>query len=160
MAAEEEALTPGTPLRFFVVNVFIHRSGKEISSQNPQERRYYVSNLVAVPDSIPSYSLAKVADKYFEEQVVTPLKRQGLEASYYDSDLEINGGAVYALNTEADAKECRDKALESCHTRGGNIYEFTWSFEANASANPKLIFRDKEQPSYDGPAKPKPSKQH
>ena len=45
---------------FYVeVEATLYRKGIEISSDNPSERRWYFSNVVVMPDDVPSYSLAK-----------------------------------------------------------------------------------------------------
>ena len=151
----DDEVKPGTNLRFVVIETFVEKVGVPVSSENRQEHRWYISELVGIPDLTQSRQLAKQADDYFTSQVVKSLKDKGLKLKYYDSDVKINGGAVYALETETDAKDCYNNALESCKTKGGNVYSFVWSLQGGA-ANPKLIHRDKEQPLYEGSTKKKP----
>src|SRR6185436_12537726 len=41
------------------VETKVYRKGVEISGENPEERRWYFSNVVEEPEDVPSYSLVK-----------------------------------------------------------------------------------------------------
>ena len=46
----------------------------------------------------------------------------------------------------------RQKDVESRKEQGGNIYSFIFTFEpakGEATSQPRLIYRDKQQPSYE-----------
>ena len=44
---------------FVEIETKVYRKGVEISSENPEERRWYFSNIIVQPMDIPSYSLIK-----------------------------------------------------------------------------------------------------
>lgn len=144
----------GSQKCFVVIETTVQRAGQEVSSKNPQERRWYVSNLVTMPQYYPSYTLKKMADEYFTAQVVNKLKAQGIELNYYDNNVEINDGAVYAMNTDQDVEQARAKAVEDHKNQSGNIFSFDWSFDPAVATVPKLIYRDKGNPLYEAKRKP------
>ena len=50
---------PNTVYLFIEVETKVYRKGVEISSENPEERRWYMSNVVVQPEDVPTYSLIK-----------------------------------------------------------------------------------------------------
>jgi len=145
---------PGSNKKFVVIETQVQRAGQPVSNKNPQIRRWYISNLVAPPDDIPSYSLKKKSDEYFEAQVVAPLKRQGIELICYDNNVELNDGAVYGMNNDQEVEDCRQKAIQGHKEQSGNIFFFNWNFDPAAPADLKLHYRDKSQPLYEVKKKP------
>ena len=131
----------------------VYRKGIEISSENPEERRWYFSNVVVQPEDVPSYSLAKKKIMpYFSHNVMDPFEARGFSLDYGDEDVRICGEtsrANYETREEAEAE--RAKEIEYRKGQGGNIYSFelVWdSTKGEEVSKPKLIYRDKEQPNY------------
>jgi hypothetical protein len=44
---------------FVVIETHVNAKNVETNDQHPEERRWYVSNVAALPESIPSYSAPK-----------------------------------------------------------------------------------------------------
>ncbi|MFN8610551.1 MAG: hypothetical protein U0931_23630 [Vulcanimicrobiota bacterium] len=145
---------PGSLKCFVVIETTVQRAGQEVSSKNPQERRWYISNLVDMPQPYPGYTLRKMADEYFTAQVVNKLKAQGLQLNYYDNNVEINDGAVYAMNSDQDVEQARARAIEDHRNQSGNIFSFDWSFDLTVATQPRLLHRDKSNPLYEVKQKP------
>jgi len=141
---------------FVVVETHVHQKGVEVTGEHPEERRWYVSNVAALPDGIPDYSEKKKAIEYFDANVVNPAEKRGLVVEYYDQDLDINGGSVITIYTRAEAEEMRKKDVEDRKEQGGNIYSFNLtlgSAKGEETSQPRLVYRNKEQPSYEGSMK-------
>jgi hypothetical protein len=145
---------------FVVVETHVHQQAVETSSEHPEERRWYISNVVALPANIPDYSNKKKAGEYFDANVVEPAKTHGILVDYYDSDMQINGGSVIRVDSRAQAEEMRTKDIADRKEQGGNIYSFELVFgpaKGEETSKPKLIYRNKEQPNYEGAKGSKPS---
>jgi hypothetical protein len=144
---------------FYVeIEAKLYRKGVEISSDNPSERRWYFSNVVTMPEDVPSYSLSKKKIMpYFSLNVMDPVESRGIALDYGEQDVRLNGETSVAnYESKAEAEEARTKEIEYRKEQGGNIYSFELSFESakgEETSKPKLIYRDKEQPLYDA-AKP------
>ena len=144
---------------FVVVETHVHQKAVETSSEHPEERRWYISNVVALPDNIPDYSEKKKAGEYFDANVVEPAKTRGILVDYYDDEMQINGGSVIRVDSRAQAEEMRNKDIEDRKGQGGNIYSFELVFgpaKGEETSKPKLIYRNKEQPNYEGAKGSKP----
>jgi hypothetical protein len=142
---------------FVVVETRVHKKDVEIDDEHPEERRWYISNVIALPDNIPSYSAKKKAIEYFDANVVEPAKKNGITLEYYDQEIELNGGSVVAVGSRAEAEEMRNKDAEDRKEQGGNIYSFNFTFgpaKGEETSQPHLIYRNKEQPNYEVPKKP------
>jgi len=119
------------------------------------ERRFYMSNVIAQPESVPTYSLVKqVFIPYFEATIMNPAsEKRGLSIDFSDQDMKLNGetsSANYATKTEAE--EQRNKEIEYRKEQSGNIYSFEIDLKApkgEETSKPKLIYRDKESPNYE-----------
>ena len=74
---------------FVVIETTVTRKGVETSDKNPEERRFYVSNIVEIPQNNKSaYRNAnKSADEYFIKGVVKPMEAKGILHQYYDNDV-------------------------------------------------------------------------
>ena len=96
---------------FVVVETHVHQKGIETDSDHPEERRWYISNVVALPANIADYSAKKKAGEYFDANVVEPAKARGIFVDYYDDEMQINGGSVLAVGTSAQAEEMHNKDL-------------------------------------------------
>ena len=143
---------PETDWFFVVVETHVHDKAVEVSSEHPEERRWYISNVVALPANIPSYSDKKKAVEYFDTNVVAPAEKRGIVVECYDQDLQINGGSVIAVGSREQAEEMRKKDVEDRREQGGNIYSFNFTFgpaKGEETSQPRLIYRDKKQPSYE-----------
>ena len=144
---------------FVVVETHVHQKAVETNSEHPEERRWYISNVVALPDNIPDYSEKKKTGEYFDANVVEPAKTRGILVDYYDEEMQINGGSVIGVGSRAQAEEMRKQNIEDCKEKGGNIYSFEIVFgsaKGEEVSKPKLIYRNKEQPHYEGAKGGKP----
>ena len=142
---------------FFVeVETKVTRKGVETSSENPEERRWYMSTVAVLPEDVPSYSLVKQKIiPYFNRNVMEPLEARGFALDYYDQDVKLSGeNSQVDYATKEEAEEVRNKEIEYRKGQGGNIYSFELDFSSSKgeeTSKPKLIYRDKEQPNYGGP---------
>lgn len=131
----------------------VYRKGVEISSENPEERRWYFSNVVVQPEDIPSYSLVKQkVMPYFSRNVMDPFEARGFSLDYGEQDVKVCGETSRAnYETREEAVAEREKEIEYRKGQSGNIYSFelVWGpAKGEETSKPKLIYRDKEQPSY------------
>ncbi|HXI61627.1 MAG TPA: hypothetical protein VNF70_02915 [Pyrinomonadaceae bacterium] len=144
---------PNTVYLFIEVETKVYRKGVEISSENPEERRWYMSNVVVQPEDVPTYSLIKQkVMPYFSRNVMDPFEARGFSLDYGEQDVRLNGEVSQAnYATRAEAEEQRTKEIEYRKGQSGNIYSFelVWgSAKGEETSKPKLIYRDKEQPNY------------
>ena len=142
-----------TAYLFIEIETKVYRKGVEISSENPEERRWYMSNIVVQPEDVPSYSLIKQkVMPYFSKNVMDPFEARGFSLDYGEQDVRLNGEVSYAnYPTREEAEGQRNKEIEYRKGQGGNIYAFelVWgSTKGEEVSKPKLIYRDKEQPNY------------
>ena len=110
-----------------------------------------------MPENIPDYSAPKKANEYFDSNVVSPAEKRGVVVEYYDQDSQINGGSVLKVESREQAEEMRKKEVEDHKEQGGNIYSFNLVFglaKGEETSQPRLVYRDKAQPSYETPKKP------
>jgi hypothetical protein len=145
---------------FVVVETQAHQKGVEADDDHPEERRWYVSNVVNLPANIPDYSSKKKAGEYFDANVVEPAKTHGILLDYYEDEMGINGGSVLALGSREQAEEMRNKDIADRKEQGGNIYSFELVFgpaKGEETSKPRLIYRDKKQPNYPGVKANQPS---
>ncbi|HVS81627.1 MAG TPA: hypothetical protein VHE60_07815 [Pyrinomonadaceae bacterium] len=155
-SAATAAHKPNTVYLFVEIEAKVYRKGVEISSQNPSERRWYMSNVVVQPMDVPTYSLIKQKIMpYFSRNVMDPFEARGFSLDYGEQDVRLNGEVSRAnYETRAEAEEQRNKEIEYRKNQSGNIYSFELVFEGPAkgeeTSKPKLIYRDKEQPNYAG----------
>jgi hypothetical protein len=139
---------------FVEIETTVHRAGVPTSSENPNERRWYFSNVIVQPEDFPTYSLIrKKFMPYFSRNVMDPAETRGILIDYGEQDVRLNGETSYAnYETRAQADEQRNKELELRKNQSGNIYSFEMDFTApkgEETSKPKLIYRDKEQPNYE-----------
>jgi hypothetical protein len=53
--------------------------GVETSSENPEERRWYISSVIVQPEDVPTYSLVKQKFiPYFSRNVMDPAEKRGI----------------------------------------------------------------------------------
>lgn len=135
------------------VETKVYRKGIEISSANPEERRWYFSNVVEEPEDVPSYSLVKKKFMpYFSRNVMDPFEARGFSLDYGEQDVKVCGETSRAnYETREEAVAEREKEIEYRKGQSGNIYSFelTWGpAKGEETSKPKLIYRDKEQPNY------------
>jgi hypothetical protein len=142
-----------TAYLFVEVETKVYRKGIEISSENPEERRWYFSNVVVQPMDVATYSLIKQKIMpYFSRNVMDPFEAKGFSLDYGEQDVRLNGEvsqANYATREEAEAQ--RTKEIEYRKGQSGNIYSFELVFgeaKGEVTSKPKLVYRDKEQPNY------------
>lgn len=148
------AATNFTAWFFVEVETTVRPKGADADSDDPQERRWYVSNVVVQPDDVPTYSLAgKKIIPYFTKTVTDPAEAKGFIIEYYDNDVRLNGESSFAsYATREEAEEARKKAIDYRKDQSGNIYSFELVFGAakgEETSKPKLIYRDKQQPNYE-----------
>ena len=148
--------TANTVYLFVEVETKVYRKDVRTSSENPNERRWYFSNVIVQPMDVPTYSLIKQRIMpYFSRNVMDPFEARGFALDYGEQDVRLNGESSYAnYETRAQAEEQRNKELEYRKGQSGNIYSFELVFDGPAkgeeSSKAKLIYRDKEQPNYGG----------
>ncbi len=147
--------TANTVYLFVEIETKVYRKDVEISSANPSERRWYFSNVIVQPMDVPTYSLIKQKIMpYFSRNVMDPFEARGFSLDYGEQDVRLNGESSYAnYETRAEAEEQRNKDIEYRKGQSGNIYSFEIDFDnpkGEATSKPKLIYRDKEQPNYEG----------
>ena len=139
---------------FVEIETVVHRAGVETSSENPDERRWYFSNVIVQPENVPTYSLKKqVFIPYFSRNVMDPAEKRGILIDYGEQDVRLNGEvsrANYETREEAEAE--RTKGIEYRKEQSGNIYSFEINFDnpkGEETSKPKLIYRDESQRHYD-----------
>jgi len=143
-------------LMFLVVETRVNAVGKEVSGDNPQERRYYISNLFALPPDERSYTIKKKLLTYFNANVVDPAAKKGVEIDYYDNEMEINGGSVIAVGSKTEAEALLAREANNRKERGGNVYNFIVTLgpaKGEETTKPTLVHRDKEYVHYDATGK-------
>jgi hypothetical protein len=131
----------------------VYRKGVEISSENPEERRWYFSDVVVQPEDVPTYSLVKQKIMpYFSRNVMDPFEARGFSLDYGEQDVRICGETSRAnYETKAEADAARAEEIEYRKGQSGNIYSFelVWGpAKGEETSKPKLIYRDKDQPNY------------
>jgi hypothetical protein len=140
---------------FFVeVETNVCRKGIEISSANPAEQRWYMSTVTVLPEDVPSYSLVKQKIMpYFSRNVMDPFEARGFSLDYGEQDVRLNGeNSQVAYLSKAEAEEVRNREIEYRKNQSGYIYSFELVFgsaKGEETSKPKLIYRDKEQASYE-----------
>jgi len=139
-----------TTYQFIEVETTVHLKGVETSDEHPEERRWYFSSVIVMPEDVPSYSLIKKKFiPYFSKNVMDPAELRGILIDYSDQDVRMNGESSYTnYETKAEAETERAKAIEYRKEQGGNIYSFEIDFKdpkGEATSKPKLIYRDKNQ---------------
>jgi hypothetical protein len=145
---------PNTVYLFVEIEAKVYRKGIEISSANPAERRWYISNVVVQPEDVPTYSLVKQKIMpYFSRNVMDPFEARGFSLDYGEQDVRLNGESSYAnYESRERAEEARNKAIDYRKNQSGNIYSFEliWGpAKGEETSKPKLIYRDKEQANYE-----------
>lgn len=143
-----------TVYQFVEIETTVHVAGVETSSEHPNERRWYISSVIVQPEDIPTYSLIKQKFMpYFSRNVMDPAEKRGILIDYGEQDVKLNGDVSYAnYATRAEADEQRREDIEYRKGQGGNIYSFEIDFnqpKGEQTSKPKLIYRDKEQPTYE-----------
>jgi hypothetical protein len=144
---------PNTVYQFIEIETTVHRKGVETSSEHPNERRWYFSQVIVQPMDVPTYSLIRQKFMpYFSRNVMDPAETRGVLVDYGEQDVRLNGEVSEAnYETQAAAEEQRNKELEYRKGQSGNIYSFEIDFnnpKGEATTKPKLIYRDKDQPNY------------
>lgn len=150
-----------TAYLFVEIETTVHRKGVETSSDNPNERRWYMSNVIIQPEDVPTYSLIKQKIMpYFSRNVMDPAETRGILIDYGEQDVRLSGeGSLANYETREEAEAQRDKEIEYRKRNSGNIYSFTLLFgpaKGEETSKPKLIYRDKDQPNYESSTASKP----
>src|SRR6266852_549337 len=103
-----------TAYLFIEIETKVYRKGVEISSENPEERRWYFSNIVVQPEDVPTYSLIKQKIMpYFSRNVMDPFEARGFSLDYGEQDVKLNGEVSQAnYETRAEAEAQRNKEIE------------------------------------------------
>jgi hypothetical protein len=153
-AAATGTHTTNTVYLFVEIETKVHRAGVQTSSENPNERRFYLSNVVVQPEDVPSYSLVKQKIvPYFSRNVMDPAEKRGILIDYGELDVRVNGESSYAnYESREKADEQRNKAIEYRKGQSANIYSFelVWGpANGEETSKPKLIYREKGTPNYE-----------
>src|SRR5215471_2281997 len=143
-----------TAYQFIDIETTVHVAGVETSSEHPNERRWYISNIIVQPEDVPSYSLVKQKFMpYFSRNVMDPAEARGILIDYGEQDVKMNGDVSYvSYLTRKEAEDQRNEDIDYRKGQGGNIYSFEIDFnnpKGEETSKPKLIYRDKEQPNYE-----------
>jgi hypothetical protein len=139
---------------FVEVETTVYPTGVEPGGDTPSERRWYMSNVIAQPENVPTYSLVKkTLVPYFSTTVMDPAEKRGLTIDFYEQDVRLNGeSSIASYATKAEAEEARTKAIEYRKEQSGNIYSFEidlTSPKGQETSKPKVIYLDKNQPHYE-----------
>jgi len=150
----EQARAMNTVYQFVEIETTVHVNGVETSSQHPNERRWYMSNVIVQPEDVATYSLIKqVFMPYFSRNVMDPAETRGILVDYGEQDVRLNGEVSYAnYETRAEAEDQLKKEIEYRKGQSGNIYSFEIDLKdpkGEETSKPKLIYRDKSQPNYE-----------
>jgi hypothetical protein len=145
---------PNTVYLFVEIETTVHVDGVPTSSEHPNERRWYFSNVIVQPEDFPTYSLIrKKFMPYFSRNVMDPAEKRGILIDYGEQDVRLNGETSYAnYEARAQAEEQRNKEFELRKNQSGNIYSFEMDFtspKGEETSKPRLIYRDKEQRNYE-----------
>ena len=153
---------------FVVIETTVTRKGIETNDKNPEERRFYISNIVEISQSDKSaYRNAnKTADEYFIKGVVKPMEAKGILHQYYDNNVVINANKSYVSETREVAVENLRETLDGLKGQNANIFTFNWFYgkvpDGLESTHLKLLVHKPEQPLYEpkttAPVKPMPKK--
>lgn len=149
------ATQANTAWHFVEIETTVHRAGVETSNDDPQERRWYISNVLIQPDDVPTYSLVKKKIiPYFSSTVMDPAEARGITIDFGEQDVRLSGESSIAnFATREEAEKERENAIEYRKGQSGNIYSFELVYgpaKGEETSKPKLIYRDKEQPNYEG----------
>ena len=98
--------------------------------QTRHETRVYYSQTLTT--DVGDFRMIQNLDKYFDEGIVKPAAKRGVQIKYYDSDIKIYP-ASYSYETEAEAKTARDQLQESDRSNHYALYNFTWNYNGTAS---------------------------
>lgn len=141
---------------FVVFETTVTKKGVETSDKNPQERRFYVSNVVEFPNNTMNdrsdfRNAYKIADEYFIANIAKPLELKGILHQYYDDAIKVNNRNSY-IETRADSEDLRKKVLEDLKEQNANVFTFFWTRDKNTkgleTSQPTLFHRGAEQPLY------------
>lgn len=139
---------------FVVIETTVTRKGVETSDKNPEERRFYISNIVEIPTSDSSLyrNANKAADTYFMKTVVEPMEAKGILHQYYDDNVVINNNGSYVSETRAVAEENRQETLDGLKGQNANIFTFKWEYGKEPKglemSQPTLLVHNPKQPLY------------
>jgi hypothetical protein len=139
---------------FVIFETTVTRQGVETSDEHPEERRFYVSNIIALPssDQLLLRRASKIADAYFIAAVVEPLKTKGILHAYYDDAIRINDNAVYRLDTRADVEALRKEVLDDLIGQNANIFTYNWKYGDERVgldiSRPTLFYHQAKHPLY------------
>ena len=111
-----------TAYQFIDIETTVHVAGVETSSAHPNERRWYISNIIVQPEDVPSYSLIKEKFMpYFSGNVMDPAEKRGILIDYGEQDVKRNGDVSYGSYLSRDeAEEQRNKDIDYRKEQGGN----------------------------------------
>ena len=163
-AGRSQAQTDEPNYVFVIFETTVTRQGVETSDVNPEERRFYVSNVVAIPSADPALvrRASKTADEYFTATVADPMKAKGILHQYYDDGIRINDNVVYRLDTRAEVEDLQKKTLLELKEQGANIFTFTWAYGEKTNgldtSKPALFYHEPKKPLYEPINKPTPPK--
>lgn len=145
---------------FVVIETTVTRKGVETSDKNPEERRFYISNIVEIPlsDKSAYRNANKAADEYFIKGVVNLMEAKGILHQYYDENVVINNHGSYVSETHQVAEENLKETLAGIKEQNANIFSFTWQYgkvpNGLDTSHPTLLVHNARQPLY-GVTEPK-----
>jgi hypothetical protein len=145
-AAQEENV-------FVVIRVAASRADIETSSEKPREVRFYISNVINLPNSGRAFRDARdSASDYLMKSVIEPLKAKSIvHETFYDDAVKINDGYILSGLSKEDAEAKRAEALVAYKEQWGNIYTFNWAYGQTVgldASKPTLFYHNPEVPVY------------
>src|SRR5260221_11077795 len=81
---------------FVEIETTVHVQGVPTSSSQPNERRWYMSNVIVQPEDVPTYSLIRQKYMpYFSGNVMDPAEKRGILIDYGEQNVRLNGETSY-----------------------------------------------------------------
>lgn len=128
-----------TNLHHYWAKVNINTSWTENGEKKYQYRIYYTDIVYTGSDQ----KMQENFTEYFEKGIVEPLKSQGIDVTYYDSDVYLYP-QDYSYETKIEAEEDMNKKLDADKTWERPIYRFNWELgktpSGESTTQPKKIF--------------------
>src|SRR5438045_5255535 len=92
---------PDTAYQFVEIEATVHLKNVETSGEHPEERRWYMSNVIVQPEDVPTYSLVqKKYIPYFNANVMDPAEKRGVSIDYDVQAVKLNGDVSYVKSTK------------------------------------------------------------
>jgi hypothetical protein len=128
-----------TNLHYYWAKVNINTSWMEAGEKKYQYRIYYTEVIFTEHEHLMQENFIK----YFDKGIVEPLRSEGIDVIYYDSDVYLFP-KDYSYETKIEAEEDMNKKLDNDKTWERPIYRFNWepgkTPNGESTTQPKKIF--------------------